>query len=103
MVAILIMNVGVLGLAGAASLVTRHISAAKRQAVATQVAQSRLEWFRAVPCGTLRDSTTTTRGVTETWRKTNLTKSVQVVESVQYLTLRRKIASQTYTTIVPCV
>ena len=102
MVAIMIMNVGVLGLAGAAALVTRQMGAAKRQAVATQVAQSRLEWFHAVPCASLRDSSTVTRGVSESWRKTNLTKAVRVVTNVQYLSLSRKTSSQSFTTIVPC-
>jgi prepilin-type N-terminal cleavage/methylation domain-containing protein len=103
MVAIMIMNVGVLSLASAASLVTRHLSAAKRQAVATQVAQSRLEWLHATSCGSLRDSSTVTRGISESWTKTNLTKAVKVVTSVQYLSLRRINNTQSYTTIVPCV
>ncbi len=69
-VAIMILVVGVLGLAGTAGMVSRMVGGAAQQTVAASIASSRFETLRSVPC------TQTTTG-TATLRKMNEKRVVQ--------------------------
>lgn len=70
MVAILILVVGVLGLAGTAGMVSRMVGGAADQTIAANVAASRFETLRSVPCYQLESGTATTRGINENWTVT---------------------------------
>lgn len=67
-VAIVIMVVGVLGLAGTAAMVSRMVGGAGQQTVAANVAASRFEKLRSVPCSEVVDGDTVTRYMSEKWR-----------------------------------
>jgi type IV pilus modification protein PilV len=70
MVAVVILAVGILGLAATASVVTRQMTGAVHQSVAANVAYSRMEWIRSGDCMVMKDSTpgtATTRNVSERW------------------------------------
>lgn len=70
MVAIMVMTVGVLGLASTAGVVTRLMSGGARQAIAANVVQTRFELLRNRRCTWLAAHTpgdTTTRGIHEKW------------------------------------
>ncbi|HEX5437279.1 MAG TPA: prepilin-type N-terminal cleavage/methylation domain-containing protein [Gemmatimonadaceae bacterium] len=70
MVAIMVMTVGILGLASSAALVTRMMSGGSRQTIAASVVQRRFEQLRNLQCSLLASGDTTTRGVQETWTVT---------------------------------
>lgn len=67
MVAIMILSVGVLALASAATLVSRLIGGGAFQTLAAQTAQTRLESLRGRACTAVIGGTATTRGVREAW------------------------------------
>ncbi|HKO14647.1 MAG TPA: prepilin-type N-terminal cleavage/methylation domain-containing protein [Gemmatimonadaceae bacterium] len=102
MVAMLIMTVGLLGMTSTAAVVSRQMRGSLQQSTAAQVAQTRLEWLRAISCKKISDSSTTTRGIQESWHRTQLSKAVMVTDSVRYTSERGITRSQVYTTMVPC-
>ena len=68
LVAMVMLTIGVLGLAGVSTLALRQTNAAEQQNIGALVAQSRMERYRSLACGTITTSlpyTGTTRGVTE--------------------------------------
>jgi type IV pilus modification protein PilV len=70
MVAIVILAVGILGLAATASVVTKQMTGAVHQSVAANVAYSRMEHIRSSDCMVMKDSTSgsaVTRNVSERW------------------------------------
>lgn len=68
MVAIMIMVVGILGLASTAAVVSRLIGDAGQEALLANVATSRFELLRSTrPCSALTGGTATRRGVREAW------------------------------------
>jgi len=67
LVAIVIMALGVLGLAGTASSVSRLIGGGAQQTLAANVAMSRFEQLRSTACASMAAGTATTRGMTEHW------------------------------------
>ena len=69
-VAVIILTVGVLGLASTAGVVARQMSGGAQQTLAANVAQTRFERLRAVNCASLpvpSKGTETARGITEVW------------------------------------
>ncbi|MFN2563886.1 MAG: prepilin-type N-terminal cleavage/methylation domain-containing protein [Gemmatimonadaceae bacterium] len=102
MVAVLILAVGLLGLAGTSALVTRQVGGGADQTLATHVVQSRLEWLRSMPCSSIKDSTATTGRVTERWvRSATVNRVLWVVDTVKY-PVGRSQRTQTFTMTVPC-
>ena len=70
MVAIVILAVGILGLAATASVVTKQMTGAVHQSVAANVAYSRMEHIRSSDCMVMKDSASgsaVTRNVSERW------------------------------------
>ena len=67
-IAIVILVVGVLGLASTAAVVMRQITGSSMQTRAAMMAQSRLETLRSNTCAAMAAGTATTNGITETWR-----------------------------------
>lgn len=67
MIAMVILTVGVLGLAGSARLVTSMTGRGGRYGGSAAVAGSRFERLRATPCASLADGSGTTGKYTEAW------------------------------------
>ena len=67
LVAIVIMAIGVLGLAGTATNVSRLIGGGAEQTIAANIALSRFEQLRSTACASMAAGTATTRGMTEHW------------------------------------
>jgi prepilin-type N-terminal cleavage/methylation domain-containing protein len=89
MVAILLMAVGVLGLASTAVAVARLSGGAAQQTVAANVAATRFEQLRSASCSTIKAGSATTRGVSERWVVTPVgtaagVTTLDVVDSVQF-------------------
>lgn len=104
MVALMVMTVGILGLASTAGIVTRMMSGAVRQTVAANVVQARMELLRNQPCATVASGSATTRGVSESWTVIpagpNL---IRIVDSASFSTMsRRQPIVRAYWSYAPC-
>lgn len=85
MVAIVIMAVGVLGLAGTAALVSRLSGGAAQETLAADVASSRFEKMRSLSCASIASGSDTTRGMQESWGDSTVTKNIRWVgDSIRY-------------------
>jgi prepilin-type N-terminal cleavage/methylation domain-containing protein len=102
MVAVVILAVGLLGLASTAAVVIRQVGGGAHQSIAATVVQSRLEWLRSMPCSSIKDSSANTRGVAEHWVPTaTVNRVLWVVDTVTY-PLGGSTRTQAYTMTVPC-
>jgi prepilin-type N-terminal cleavage/methylation domain-containing protein len=108
LIAVVILSVGVLGMVGAAGLVSRMIGQGKRNTQAAVVAMQRMEILRGQAlstnprCTALAGGTAATTGVTETWTVTGTGKSRRIRLIVQYQT-NRGTAVDTMHTVVSCL
>jgi prepilin-type N-terminal cleavage/methylation domain-containing protein len=108
MVAIVILSIGILGLAATAGVVVRQMTGAVHQSVASNVAYSRMERIRSGNCVAMKDSSgpaagVKTRNVTEFWKITGTSGShmLLVKDSIVYI-VRGKQKFQKYITEYPC-
>lgn len=104
MIAIVVLGVGLLGMAGMSLTVGRQFGTAARQADAAMVVQSRIDSLSSIACQALAPSgpqsgVTVTRGVTERWRITDGNDIKTVIDSV---TFRGRARPLVYTSILPC-
>lgn len=105
MLAIVLLGVGLLGMAGISLTVTRQFGSAARQADAAMVVQSRVDSLASVACASLAPSsspvtgTTVTRGITERWRISDGNDIKTLTDSV---TFKGRVRPLVYTSIYPC-
>lgn len=104
MVAMVILGVGMLGMAGLSLTVTRQFGTGARQADAALVVQSRIDSISTVSCQTLAPSgpvsgTTVTRGITEKWTITDGNDIKTIVDTV---TFKGRTKPLVYQSIIPC-
>lgn len=66
-VGMVLLTIGVMGLVGVSALSIRQSTTADRHSVAANVAASRMERLRALPCASIAAGSATTRGITESW------------------------------------
>lgn len=103
-VAMIILTVGVLGLAASAGAISRLSSEGVRSSGAAMVAGSRLELLRATACPLLANGSATTGAYTEAWRIVTpadapFARTVTLVVSYPY---GRGTRSSTYITEISC-
>ena len=67
LVAVLLLDVGVLALAGASTVAVRRQADARRDTEARRTAANRLERLMAAPCGAVTGDSTTSAGFSEHW------------------------------------
>ena len=103
-VAIMVLSIGVLGLAATAAVVQRQMASGERQAAAAAIAQSRFDQLTSVNCQTL----STTPG-TATWRKGHVKEDwvvTPIVNNVRQITETITLTGYknplVYTTYIPC-
>ena len=101
MVAIMVLTVGLLGLAATSAVATQMIGGGGRQTLAAAVAQSRFELMRRGSCATLSGGSAITRGVTEIWQVDSLRAGAFLTTRVTYHT-RRGPRTQTFRSVRPC-
>jgi prepilin-type N-terminal cleavage/methylation domain-containing protein len=70
LVAIVILSVGLLGLAATSGIVMRMIGGGGHQTVAANVALARFEQLRGLSCGRITGGSATSRNVKESWSVT---------------------------------
>ncbi len=108
MVAIVILSIGILGLAATAGVVVRQMTGAVHQSVAATVAYSRMEKIRTGNCIAMKDSSSpavgvTTRNVTEHWKIVGTAGShvLLVYDTITYV-VRGKLKTQIFNSEYPC-
>jgi Tfp pilus assembly protein PilV len=101
LVAIVVMAVGVLGLAASSAVVTRMIGGGASQTLAATTAQAHMEQLRSQPCGAIADGADTVRGIVTTWTAQPITRGVSLDMTVQYTTVRGA-RTRSYRSILPC-
>lgn len=102
-VAIMILVVGVLGLAGTAGMVSRMVGGAAQQTVAANVASSRFEKLRSVPCAQVTSGTATTRNINEKWTvRQEDTKLFDVKNDISYMAAGGRSRTLTFQSYVLC-
>ncbi len=101
MVAIVVMAVGVLGLAGSAAVMTRQMSSGTRTARATVIARSRVEQLSAQDCTKLASGTASVAGFAEQWIVIPVPRAVRVAEKVTFAG-ERGSRTRTYVTLLSC-
>jgi type IV pilus modification protein PilV len=100
-VAMTLLSVGILALAGLSATVMRNLNGAAQQTIAATLGQSRLEQLRSFNCATLSNGSATRRGMSEIWKVSAGTRSVTAFVTVSYFDGRGK-RQHTYRTIIPC-
>ena len=102
MVALVILSVGILGLAASSGIVMRMIGGGTHQTVAANVAQARFESLRSLSCGRITGGSASSRNVQEVWSVTPVgpvaaPRAMDVQLSVTYQVLLRRGSSNTRT------
>ncbi|MDQ3696939.1 MAG: prepilin-type N-terminal cleavage/methylation domain-containing protein [Gemmatimonadota bacterium] len=104
-VAIMILTVGVLGLASTAATVTRMMGSAEIESDAATIATARFETLRATRCPVASGSASGA-GISERWVVSQMGNAAfrmyQVVDTVQYRN-RRGLRTQAYRSVVQCL
>ena len=100
-VAILILAIGLLGLAGLSVKVSAQQRYAGKQQLAAMVVQSRLDSLASIHCQALANQTgtTVTRGITERWRIADGNDIKIITDTVTFAPRLRPMA---YLSVIPC-
>jgi len=101
-IAIIVMAVGIMGLAGTASYVATQMGGANAQTIAAGLATKVSDSLSARRCASLVSGTQTVRGVVVTWTVTDSTRTRWVTETVQYKPKRGATKTQTYQVVIQC-
>lgn len=106
-VAIVLISTAVVALASSSAVILRNMTSSKQATIAAAVASDRLEMLRSYNrCARIRDSSTTTRGISERWVKgaqvgIGLYASMPVQYTVSYA-IRGDTTRRTFNTQIPC-
>ena len=103
-VAIMVLSIGVLGLASTAAVVQRQMASGERQSAAAAIAQSRFDMLTSVNCQSLAATTGTATWrhghVKEEWTVSAINNNVrQITETITLTSYKKPLV---YTTSIPC-
>jgi type IV pilus modification protein PilV len=101
LVALMIFSVGALAMVATSANVMTLMSSAKNRNIAADVAEARFERMRGQPCSAHTTDSSTSRGVTESWRTVNLTRADDVTVTVRFISNHRQ-QTKIYRTFLPC-
>lgn len=101
MTAVTVLGIGVLGLAGTASVVALQMGGGGQRTAAAGVAQQKYDSLSAVACTSLVSSTDSVRNVRVTWTVADSGFSRWVRQTVRFRT-RRGYRTLTYDSMIPC-
>jgi len=100
-IAIIVMAVGVMGLAGTARYVAMQMGNGRTQTIAATFATKISDSLSARRCASIVGGTQTKRGVTITWTVADSTRTKWVTEAVQYTT-KSGPKTVNYLTVIQC-
>ncbi len=101
LVAIMLFTIGLLAMAGTASLITMALAGSRTRSVAAAVAESRFDRLRAQTCSAHTSGTAVTRGVREDWSVRQLARADDVTVVVTIISNHRT-QTQSFRTYIPC-
>jgi type IV pilus assembly protein PilV len=103
MIAIVVLSIGVLGLAGTSAMVSRMIGGAAQQTIAANVAASRFERMRSRQCSAITSGSATLRGTTETWTVSTVGTALKfVVDTVAWRGAGQSTSRLVFQSYVKC-
>ena len=100
-IAIMVMSIGILGLAGTARYVAMQMGNGSTQTVAATFATKVSDSLSARRCASIVGGSATKRGVTITWTVADSTRTKWVTEQVQYKT-KSGPKTLSYLTVIQC-
>ena len=101
-IAIIVMAIGIMGLAGTASYVAIQMGGGNAQTVAAALATKVSDSLSARRCTSLVSGSQTKRGVTVAWTIADSSRTRWVTEQVQYKPKRGPMKTLNYTTVIQC-
>lgn len=101
-VAILILTIGVLGLAGSAAVVSRQLGTGNQLTIAATVAQTRFETLAAQDCANAVGGPVITRGITENWAVTGSGQTRVIRDSLSYTVAKRGSRFVIHESVIQC-
>ena len=101
-VAIIILTIGVLGLAGSAAVVTRQLGTGNQLTIAAAVAQTRFETLAAQDCANAVGGPVITRGITENWAVTGSGQTRVIRDSLSYIVAKRGARFVIHESVIQC-
>lgn len=103
-VAMLMLTIGLLGLAGVGAVVLQQMKGGTYQTIAASIAQSRFEQMEGDACTAIASGAATVRGMTEKWTASALgPRAMSVVDTVSFVSPRgtRKVGINTVVYCTP--
>ena len=101
LIAIVILTIGILALAGTAGLLSAHVGDGGRLTAAAHAARSTLDSLRGVSCASLTGGSAVRGSITLGWSVTRDSLSAEIEVTVGS-PLRRQSRRDTYRATVPC-
>ena len=101
LVAVMIFSVGLLAMAGTASVIMSTLTSTQSRTIAASVAESRFERVRATPCVNRAAGSALSRGISEAWTLDRLARADDVTVNVTFLSNRRQ-RTETFRSFLPC-
>jgi prepilin-type N-terminal cleavage/methylation domain-containing protein len=101
LVAIMIFTVGLLAMAGTASLIMSTLAGSRTRSVAAAVAESRFDRLRAQSCAAHVGGSAVTRGVREDWSVRQLARADDVTVVVT-INNRHRTRTQAFRSYIQC-
>jgi len=102
MIAIIVLSVGMLGLASTTALVTRMIGRGTRASKAAVLAQQRVEILRATKCADLAGGSDTTGSFVRWWTVTATGNARRIQVIVRYVGTPVRMRADTIATTIDC-
>ena len=105
MVAVMILSIGLLGLASTGAYVARQVGEGGNATVAATVAQGRFEMAAGVTCGSIPMNswqTATTRNISEKWFAVDTTNNIKIITDTVTFRTRRGTKSYGFRTMIAC-
>jgi len=101
-IAIIVMSIGIMGLAGTATYVATQMGGGNAQTIAAALANKVADSLAARRCSSLVSGSQTKRGVTVTWTVSDSSRTKWVTEQAQYKPKRGPTKTFNYTTVIQC-
>jgi prepilin-type N-terminal cleavage/methylation domain-containing protein len=101
-IAINVMSIGIMGLAGTASYVAQQMGGGNAQTIAAAMANRVSDSLSARRCAALVDGSQTRRGVTMSWVVADSSRTKWVTSQVQYKPKRGATKTLNYVTVIQC-
>jgi type IV pilus assembly protein PilV len=101
-IAIIVMSIGIMGLAGTASYVAQQMGGGNAQTIAAALATKVSDSLSARRCSALVSGNQTKRGVSISWSVADSSRTKWVTSQVQYQPKRGPVKTINYVTVIQC-